>query len=1280
MRFWYKKWVKLCVYLTFLGLVFLAVISNFARFYLPEISHQHREFLQQWVSSALHRPVIIDRIELKWHGITPTVALDGVEIKSTKPKGAHLQVNHMLVSLRVFSSLFHWKLTPGRVVLDGIDVSIAHPKGIEDNQNALLKYSLSRFMEVGIWLAHVSTIDIRHLNINWEWPTGHFQRWRDISISVHAWHHQPKIVFTADLQQMTPTRLQCVVLFKRWDEHRIYDADMFLQASQFNLYSWQNILNLSSYHGFSLAGGDLDGRFWVSWRDQRVARVQSDVTLKHLGLLQNNKQVLLQPFLAFHGAWDRLASGFSLKVDRVQLKPYDSLRPHASIGLLYKNSEVKHFLVVGSQLNIGVFSRLAQDYKGLPMSLREWLSHVHPKGLIKKISLSFMLNHNQLLLDSAEASFSDGVMRAYKSTPGVERLRGHVIYRPDAFDIFLNSYHGVLNIKQIFHHPLHFDQLKTQIFYRKNQQMTQWYVPSMQVQLPSIKWRMRASSYQGVHDPSPIVDCLADFEVNDVSKVAPLIPDYHLSDGLQKWLKQAFISGSLGSGTMIFRGPMNDFPFNDHRGIFEVKGTVRDLTLNYDKNWPNIQHLSGEMLFKNQSLHMVANHVSVNGMTAKNATASIKNLHHADLVVDVSGVGDLSQGLGFLKSTPLSIGQKLLPLQAKGPMSLKLHLNLPIEHHMNGSQVKGDLETGNGQLTIPEWALMFTHLKGALHFNNNGIWSKKLQGRFLNHSIHCSVKTNKNAFNQSKTLIQMNGYASILSLKKIVPMTIFHFIQGGANYKARFDISPSGNDLSVASQLKGVEVDLPSVYAKKTLDQKPFLFDMHFSSSSPIRNISAKYGDDFYIHARTIDKNKSRGRGFSGLILLGKYVGKNVKIPESGLDVWADWLFVNATAWQNFLDKYLEEDKKNQGSQDQITLNSIFVHAKHWLILGLKFGQMQMRINPLKSYYSIIVDGDQVKGRMKVPFDLAQQPLLAHFDQLVLNRSEMVPSKKEPNPSEWPSLNIQCQACQFNQGYYNQLTLHTTHKKNGLTIDVLRWQNQYQASDLAGDWYQLADKQNAHLKGVVTFISAGDWLKSHKLSNLLGSGSGPLSFDILVPGGLVKPNWSQVSGYANFSLKKGRIMTLSDGMSSELGLGRILALFSLQSLPKRLTLNFNDLWKEGFAFNHFNVNMHLDNGQAFLSKVDIDGPVAQLNFNGVIDYIKKTCQLKMTLSPYLTRSVPFVATLIGGPVAGVVSWFANQALKPGLKKAIQMTYHIDGSLDHPVVTKVFSDSAPPFRS
>ena len=1274
MRLWYKKGLKICLGFFLVGLLALAIISNFVRFYLPAMSHQHRDLLQHWVSNALHRPVLIDRVELKWRALTPTVVLDGVEIKSRKPNGAHLQVNHMLISLRIFSSLFHWKLTPGRVVLDGINVSIAHPKGIQDDQDALLKYSLSRFMEVGIWLVHVSTIDIRHLNINWEWPTGHFQQWHDVSISVHTSHHEPKIIMTAALKQMIPTRFQCVVLFKRWDEHHIQDADIFFQVSDLNLHSWQAMLNLPSYHGFSMRGGDLDGRFWIKWRDKKIDHIQSVITVTHLDILQEKKQVLFQPFLSFQSVWDRLASGFSLKVDQVRLKPHGALKPYASLGILYKNDNPKHFLVVGSQLSVGMFSKLIEGYQALPEGMRTWLRHVKPKGLIKKISLSFALNNKGFSLNGVEASFSNGVISSYENLPGVVGLRGHVLYRPDAIDIFLNSYHGVLDLKKLLNYPVRFDHLNAQVFYRKNNGSQQWYMPDVQIQLPDIQWRMKASSYQGAQDSSPIIDLLADFQVNNVSKVAPLVPHSHLSTGLQQWLQHAFVSGSLGSGTMVFRGPVNDFPFSHHRGIFEVKGLIKDLTLNYHKDWPKIKGLSGEMQFKNQSLRVSANHVSINGIVSERATASIKDLHHANLLVDMAGHGDLSQGLGFLKSTPLAIGRALSPLQAKGPMHLNVHLNLPIKNHMSGSRVKGKVEPDNAQLSLPDWHMVFSRLKGSLHFTESGVWANQIEGQFLNHHIHCSIKTNKEALNRSKTSIAVDGYASVASLKQMFPMTIFHFIEGGANYNAQLNMDSSGNDLKVVSQLKGVQVDLPSIYAKKPNDNRQFIYNMHFSSSSPLRQISAQYGDDFYIHARTINHKHTEANDFSGVIMLGKYVGQDVKIPESGLDIWADWLYMNATVWQNFLDKYLEADKKTHASQSPIILNSIFVHAKRWLILGAKLGQMQMRINPLKDYYSIMVDGDQVKGHIKVPFDLKQQAVSASLDRLSLKKSEMVSSTKSPSPGEWPSLHITCQMCQFNQGIFNQLSLHTTRQKNGLVIDTLKWKNQYQVANITGDWYRVANKASAHLTGTMQLFSAGDWLKSHQLSNLLDKGNGPLSFDLSIPGGLLKPDWSQVSGHANFALKKGRIMTLSDGMSSELGLGRILALFSLQSLPKRLTLNFSDLWKEGFAFNHFDVDMRLSKGQAFLNKVDIDGPVAQLTFNGVIDYIHKTCQLNMTLSPYLTRSVPFVATLIGGPVAGVVSWFANQALKPGLKKAIQMTYRIEGGLDHPVVTKVFSNS------
>ncbi len=57
-------------------------------------------------------------------------------------------------------------------------------------------------------------------------------------------------------------------------------------------------------------------------------------------------------------------------------------------------------------------------------------------------------------------------------------------------------------------------------------------------------------------------------------------------------------------------------------------------------------------------------------------------------------------------------------------------------------------------------------------------------------------------------------------------------------------------------------------------------------------------------------------------------------------------------------------------------------------------------------------------------------------------------------------------------------------------------------------------------------------------------------------------------------LQNGRITNLSPETEDKLGLGKLLSILSLQTIPRRLTLDFSDLANPGYSFDVFKGNFY----------------------------------------------------------------------------------------------------------
>jgi uncharacterized protein YhdP len=133
--------------------------------------------------------------------------------------------------------------------------------------------------------------------------------------------------------------------------------------------------------------------------------------------------------------------------------------------------------------------------------------------------------------------------------------------------------------------------------------------------------------------------------------------------------------------------------------------------------------------------------------------------------------------------------------------------------------------------------------------------------------------------------------------------------------------------------------------------------------------------------------------------------------------------------------------------------------------------------------------------------------------------------------------------------------------------------------------------------------------------------------------------------------------------------GRALGLLSLAKLPRRLTLDFTDLFGEGFGFDRIGGNFVLDNGNAYTERLEIDGPAAKIEISGRVGLAAQDYDELVTVTPYLNSSLPLAGALAGGPAIGAAVIVAEKLLKGklGLNELARKQYEVTGPWANPVV-------------
>jgi uncharacterized protein YhdP len=224
----------------------------------------------------------------------------------------------------------------------------------------------------------------------------------------------------------------------------------------------------------------------------------------------------------------------------------------------------------------------------------------------------------------------------------------------------------------------------------------------------------------------------------------------------------------------------------------------------------------------------------------------------------------------------------------------------------------------------------------------------------------------------------------------------------------------------------------------------------------------------------------------------------------------------------------------------------------------------------------------------------------------------------------------------------------------------------------SGDWNGDASSSYTHMR--MTFAA-------EDLGNMLGA----LGFDGLVNGGKthdqLDARWSGSPSGLSLATMEGTLsIQVNNGRIPEAtspGVGRLLGLVSLAELPRRLTLDFGDVFGKGLAFDSISGDFKLANGNATTTNLVIDGPAANIKVTGRTGLRAKDYDQQMVVIPHVGNSLPLVGAVVGGPIGAAAGFAVQGILGKGLNQAASARYRITGSWENPVITLLEKHAAPP---
>jgi len=141
------------------------------------------------------------------------------------------------------------------------------------------------------------------------------------------------------------------------------------------------------------------------------------------------------------------------------------------------------------------------------------------------------------------------------------------------------------------------------------------------------------------------------------------------------------------------------------------------------------------------------------------------------------------------------------------------------------------------------------------------------------------------------------------------------------------------------------------------------------------------------------------------------------------------------------------------------------------------------------------------------------------------------------------------------------------------------------------------------------------------------------------------------------------------------GIGKLLGVLSLQALPRRMTLDFRDVFSEGFAFDELNGDVRIDGGVMTTDNLQFNGPAARVALAGQADLAAETQDLNVRVQPTLSTGIALGAAIgLANPAIGAAVLLGQKILQDPVEKMFATRYRITGDWEDPQVARL---SVPP---
>ena len=778
------------------------------------------------------------------------------------------------------------------------------------------------------------------------------------------------------------------------------------------------------------------------------------------------------------------------------------------------------------------------------------------------------------------------------------------------------------------------------------------------------------------------------------------------------YLEHALQAGNIVGASYRVKGDLWDFPFfrakSAKDGEFRIDAKVEDARFAFVPHmtasapaaaapaasasaaapvWPALTAVATQVVLERGTLNLLNGRAQAGNLELRNIQGAIRSLESdAQLGIDGTIRGPANDMLRVVNTSPIGgwIGKALDTTTASGNAELKLGLNIPLMR-VDATTVKGSVALAGNDVRVTADGPMLTGAKGRVDFSNKGFAivaaSAKVYGGELQFDggpqPDGSLRFSGRGTVSAEGLRRANELGTATKLASA--------LTGQTSYAASLAFVRGQAEMSLTSNLVGLAVNLPAPLTKTAEASLPLRLqtslDPPVANQPPRDTLRLDLGNivqAVYQREHAADETRVL-RGGIGVL-------EAAPTPATGVAANLNLKSLNIDEWDALLDKHLGPGARETGTSAGYTPNAISLRVQE-LAMGprhltnVSAGLSQEPGGPWRAN----IDSDQLNGyveyrppQRRAGAAAAGGRVYARLSRASLPKSDVaqVETLLDQQPSAMPALDVVIDDFELRGKHLGRVEVEALNRASpqGRDWQLTRFALTTPEATLtaSGNWSAAGPlpprgtpvTRRSVMDFKLALSDSGAFLDRLGTTKAIKGGKGQLSGQIAWVGSPFALDYPSLSGQINVAIEAGQFLKADPGAA------RLLGVLSLQSLPRRLSLDFRDVFQEGFAFDDVTGDVAIAQGVAKTNNLRMRGVQAAVLMEGSADIARETQDLRVVVVPEINAGTAALAYAVINPAIGLGAFLAQAILKKPLSAASTREFHVSGPWADPKVERV----------